>query len=135
MAASTGSDAITADNYVKLACQHIRANGGSGFVICDAVGADKCDRPETPDQWRAWLTYFASIGFATVFAQKQGVMTVPTEWPWLFSPSAPTDIPPLRLAADPAFGKHEITDDERDRNKVKLARLLQDLHRPSEAAE
>lgn len=90
--------AITADNYVELAKEFIRLNDGVGVVICNAEGAARTGNLETPEQWRAWLAFFDQIGFATVFARKHGLMTVPTPWPWQFSPSASADIPPAPIA-------------------------------------
>jgi hypothetical protein len=83
-------------SYYELAKQHLRANGGKGVVVKER---------EAPEQWRAWLAYFAYLDGQTVPRGKKAVTfqsltngaTVPSEWPLEFdlsAPPAPVRAPP-----------------------------------------
>jgi hypothetical protein len=87
--------------FYELAAQHVRANGGEGFVVRQ--------REEGP-QWRAWLAYFAWLDDqtfprgkkASTFRSLRNGMTVPTAWPLEFdlrAPPAPLVDPSERMAS------------------------------------
>jgi hypothetical protein len=114
---------ITKATYTDRCCAHIRRNGGVGVVIRSLEGeqgARRTGKPETPDQWRAWMIYFAVLGHPTVFARKLGLMTVPTEFPWHFDVAAPTEIP-----AEPyPQPRRPLTDDQRAEMAERVRRTL-----------
>lgn len=78
--------------FYDLARAHVAAHGGKWFVA---------DRRSTPQQWRAWMAYFAWLDDqpvprgrkATAFRGLDAV-TVPSEWPLDFDASAPPAPPP-----------------------------------------
>ena len=80
---------VPAAQYYEIAKQHLQANGGKGVVVKER---------ETPDQWRAWLAYFAHLDDETsprgkkalTFRSMRNGATVPAEWPIQFDLSAPS---------------------------------------------
>jgi hypothetical protein len=79
---------VPPDRYDEIARQHVAANGGQGVVI---------DPHRTPQQWRAWLAYFAWLDDQPPRGRKAPTMrmlkngaTVPTEWPLAFDLNAPS---------------------------------------------
>jgi hypothetical protein len=82
--------------FYELARAHVAAHGGEWFVA---------DRHKTPQQWRAWIAYFAWLDDQTTPRGKKAAafgtlekLTVPTEWPVGFDASAP----PAPLATTPS---------------------------------
>lgn len=110
---------ITGKNYIERAVAYMRssgrANGDHPVIRSEAGsrGSGATGELATPDKWRAWMVYFSAIGYPTAAARQLGVMTVPTDYPWLFDAAAPTEIPPEPLA-QPARAVHPLTDYERD---------------------
>lgn len=83
--------------FYELARAHVAAHGGEWFVA---------DKHKTPQQWRAWIAYFAWLDDQTTPRGKKALtfgalekLTVPTEWPLAFDASAP--LAPLAEARSP----------------------------------
>jgi hypothetical protein len=73
--------------FYELAKAHVAAHGGEWFVA---------DKHKTPQQWRAWIAYFAWLDDQTTPRGRKAPtfgtlekLTVPTEWPIGFDASAP----------------------------------------------
>jgi hypothetical protein len=73
--------------FYDLAKAHIETHGGTWFVA---------DKRQTPQQWRAWIAYFAWLDDQTSPRGRKAVtfgtlekLTVPSEWPLEFDASAP----------------------------------------------
>lgn len=78
---------VTAANFVKKALAFVKAGLGAFNSIRNIAGAKALHKVDTPERWCAWLAFFAIIGHrsAVSLADRQGVYTVPAEWPWDFS--------------------------------------------------
>jgi hypothetical protein len=81
-----------AGDYASLAKAHIAAHGGEGVVL---YGPREHGRHK-PQQWRAWLAYFAYLdgrtsprGVKFETYRRMRAITVPAEWPLEFDASAP----------------------------------------------
>jgi hypothetical protein len=73
--------------FYDLAKAHVEAHGGAWFVV---------DKRQTPQQWRAWIAYFAWLDGQTIPCGRKATafgalekLTVPTEWPLWFDAGAP----------------------------------------------
>ena len=73
--------------FYDLAKAHVETHGGAWFVA---------DKRQTPQQWRAWIAYFAWLDDQTSPRGRKAMafralekLTVPSEWPLEFDASAP----------------------------------------------
>jgi hypothetical protein len=80
------------EGFYDLARAHVAAHGGRWFIV---------DRRQTPQQWRAWMAYFAWLddqpiprGRKVTSFRGLDAVTVPAEWPLDFDASAPPAPPP-----------------------------------------
>jgi hypothetical protein len=77
----------TGGTFYDLAQAHVATHGGRWFIA---------DRRTTPQQWRAWMAYFAWLddqpvprGRKVISLRGLDAITVPAEWPLDFDASAP----------------------------------------------
>jgi hypothetical protein len=78
---------ITRATYAEAAERYIKRNDGRVYYIA-ARPAMRWKRSEVaPDQWRAWLSYFAQLGIPCRLYHQRGYITAPAPWPHLFDPS------------------------------------------------
>ena len=80
---------VDAGNWLERAVDFMNVSGRDEFpVIRNRKGALRDEKPETPDQWVAWMAFFKKVGVRAKFLKSEGVATVPAEWPWEFSMDA-----------------------------------------------
>ena len=80
---------VDGGNWVQRAIDFMNVSGQTEFpVIRNRKGSLRDERPETPEQWVAWMAFFKKIGVKYAFLKSEGVATVPAEWPWEFSMDA-----------------------------------------------
>ena len=80
---------VDAGNWMQRAIDFMNVSGHTEFpVIRSRKGSLRDEKPETPEQWVAWMAFFKKIGVKYAFLKSEGVATVPAEWPWEFSMDA-----------------------------------------------
>lgn len=79
---------ISGENYLAKAIEHMKDNGGTGFVICRRDGAHKDYPKGTPRQWGAWRAYYRRLGKKLAFFDSRAYHNVPAEWPADFDAAA-----------------------------------------------
>jgi hypothetical protein len=78
---------ITRETYGAAAERYIERNGGQVYYIA-ARPARRWKREEvSPEQWRAWISYFAQLGLPCRLYQARGYISAPAPWPHIFDPS------------------------------------------------
>ena len=80
---------VDGGNWMQRAIGFMNVSGQTEFpVIRNRKGSLRDEKPETPEQWVAWMAFLKKIGVKYAFLKSEGVATVPADWPWEFSMDA-----------------------------------------------